>query len=474
MKVRVRFAPSPTGFIHIGNVYVALLNWAFARKEGGKFVLRIEDTDQKRYVPGAEEKIYQGLAWLGLEPDEGPQQGGNYGPYRQSERLKIYQKYAHQLVEKGKAYYCFCSPERLEKVREERKRLNLPPKYDRHCLKLTPEEVKRRIKKGEKYVIRLLVPEKKEIVVNDLLRGEVRFKSEVIDDQVLLKSDGFPTYHLAVVVDDHLMKISHVIRGEDWLSSTPKHLLLYQYFGWRPPVFVHTPILRNPDRSKLSKRQGHASLSWYQKEGFLPEALLNFLALLGWSHPEEKEVFSLEEFVRLFRLEDISPLGPVFNLEKLIWLNGIYLRQKKEEELANLLVPFLPQLDKEKIRKVVPLIRERIKTLSGAKPLLEFLWQPVKPPVKLLRSQGLDKKEVKKMLGEMIEVVKKENLDDQERLKERFLSLIEKNQWPTGKFFMILRLAICGRPVTPPIVESLSLMAKEEVLTRLEKARDLV
>jgi len=469
-KVRTRFAPSPTGFIHVGSVYGVLLDYVFAKKHSGKFILRIEDTDQNRFVKGSEEKLYEGLEWLGLVPDEGPRAGGPHQPYRQSERLDVYRKHVLELVKEDHAYYCFCSSERLEEVRERKKKKGWPPMYDRHCRSLGKEEVEKRLAKGEKYVIRMKIPENQKIVVNDLLRGEISFESRIIDDQVLLKSDGFPTYHLAAVVDDHLMEISHVIRGGEWLSSAPKHVLLYQYFGWKPPVFVHTPILRNLDKSKLSKRQGHTSLLWYKEEGFLPEALLNFLALLGWSHPEEKEIFSLEEFIKLFDLKDLSPIGPVFNLEKLEWMNGVYIRSKSDRQLGKLLRPFLPELSEEKIAKVAPLIKERIKRLSEAKELLKFLYCCPDCSKDLLLQRGITTGEAGEMIGKVKEVIANEGVEDIESLREALLDLIKKNGWNTGVFFMIFRVAICGKKITPPIVESLPILGKEEVLKRLDLA----
>jgi len=458
-KVRTRFAPSPTGFLHVGGAYGALLDYAFAKKHGGEFLLRIEDTDQKRKVAGAEEKIYEALNWLGLKPDK--------GPYRQSERLEIYRKYAYQLVKEGKAYFCFCSPERLEKVRAEKRARGEPPMYDRCCRSLSAKECEQRRKKGEKCVIRMKIPANQKIVVPDLLRGEVVFDSNLIDDQVLLKSDGFPTYHLAVVVDDHLMEITHVIRGEEWLSSAPKHVLLYQYFGWELPVFVHTPTLRNEDRSKLSKRQGHTSLFWYQQEGILPEALLNFLALLGWSHPEGKEIFSLQEFIEKFDLKDISPLGPVFDLQKLLWMNGEYIRSKSDKELARLLAPFLPKLTSRQVTLAAPLVKERIKKLKEAADLLEFVWQRVDYPVKFLQVDP----QAKIMLEEMKKIIQQMDLEETAKLQAAMLATIKKHHWQTGKFFMVLRVAICGKKITPPILESLPLLEKKEVLERLDLAQ---
>ncbi len=332
--VRVRIAPSPTGEdLHIGNVYTGLINWVFAKKHNGKFIIRIEDTDRHRFVEGSEEKILNTLKKFGISYDEGPDIGGPFAPYRQSERLEIYKKHAKELVDSEKAYYCFCSEERLEDMRKAQMAKKQAPKYDRYCLHNTTN-AKERVSNGEKFVVRLLIPENREIAFTDLIRGKIIVKSNQLDDQVLVKSDGYPTYHMGVVVDDYLMKISHIIRAEEWIPSTPKHVLLYEAFGWELPVFAHLPILRNPDRSKLSKRKNPVWASWYFDQGFLPEAILNFLALLGWSHPEEKEIFSMDEFSALFELEDVKPVGPIFDLGKLRWMNGAYIRAMENNELV--------------------------------------------------------------------------------------------------------------------------------------------
>lgn len=467
-NVRTRFAPSPTGTIHIGNVYGILLDWAYAKGSNGEFILRIEDTDKTRQVEGAIDKIYQALDWFGFEPDEGPRKGGPHEPYTQSKRLKLYQKYADQLVNQGDAYYCFCSPQRLKQVRERKKQAGEPPMYDQKCRKLDPEEVKTRLEAGEDHVIRMKIPDDEIIVVNDLARGEVKFKSNLVDDQVLLKSDGFPTYHLAVVVDDHLMNISHVIRGEEWLPSAPKHVLLYQYFDWQMPNILHTPILRNPDKTKMSKRQGHTNLFWYKEKGFLPEALLNYLALLGWSHPKEKEVFSLQEFAKKLRLEDISPIGPVFDLEKLEWLNGVYIRNKSDQELADLLRPYLPDLTDEQIKQAVPLIKDRLKRLSDVKELLRYLNKRVDYDQQLLLNRGTEPEIAQQMLEQTKKLIKDIDLSKIDQLKQELMNMIEDNDWNTGEYFMVLRVAICGSKTTPPIVESLPILGREEVINRLE------
>ena len=325
--VRTRAAISPTGYPHIGTIYQVLFDYSFAKKNNGKFIVRIEDTDQNRLVKDAEDKVFLALDWFGLQEDESPRKGGTFGPYRQSDRLQIYNNYAQELVKKEFAYYCFCSSDRLDEIRQKMQQNNKPPMYDKHCRNLSADNVRKKLKENKSWVIRLKVPENEKIIVKDELRGEIEFDSNTVDDQVLLKSDGFPTYFLAVTVDDHLMEITHMVRGEEWLTSSPKVKLIYDYLGWEKPLFFHTPILRNPDKSKFSKRQGHTSVSWYQEQGFLPEAILNYLALLGWSHPDGKEIFALDEFIKLFELKDLNPVAPVFDLTKLEWMNGEYIRK---------------------------------------------------------------------------------------------------------------------------------------------------
>jgi glutamyl-tRNA synthetase len=331
--VRTRFAPSPTGYLHVGGLRTALYNYLYAKKMGGQFILRIEDTDQTRRVEGAMENLIKTLEWAGLLWDEGPEKEGEKGPYIQSQRTEIYQEHAKKLVEEEKAYPCFCSAERLEKMREEQQKAGLPPKYDGHCRNLPKEEVEKLMKEEKEHVIRLRVPYNQRVEFKDVIRKKVVFDAKEIDDQVLIKSDGFPTYHLANVVDDHLMGITHVIRGEEWLPSTPKHVLLYQALGWKLPVFAHLPLLLNPDRSKLSKRQGDVAVEDYIEKGYSKEAIINFVAFLGWNPGDNREVFSLEELEKEFNLEKVQKAGAIFNLEKLDWYNWIWKQRKFYEEL---------------------------------------------------------------------------------------------------------------------------------------------
>mgnify|MGYP005838497135 CR=1 FL=1 len=460
--IRTRIAPSPTGEdIHIGNLYTAYINYIFAKQHNGKFIVRIEDTDRTRYVEGAEEKIHSSLNAYGIVNDEGVTQGGDYGPYRQSERLETYKKYAEELISKGKAYYCICSKERLDDVRKGMQEKKQIPRYDKHCL-ARQDEVKKEIENGSEYVIRLNVPENTEVIFKDAIRGEVKINTNNIDDQVLMKSDGFPTYHMAVVIDDHLMEISHVIRAEEWISSTPKHVLLYQSFGWELPVFAHLPILRNPDKSKLSKRKNPVWASWYLAEGFLSEAVLNYLSLMGWSHPEEKEIFSQEEFREVFTIERVQPVGPVFDIRKLTWMNGQYIMKLSDNELKGKIMSFYEDknLPEQIVVASVPLVKERMKTLKDYWTLAAFLFQkPTEYEVDLS-----DKKEI---LTKVYETLKAIGEWKAETIGKKMQDTATKEEVPFGTFFMMLRVAVSGKKVSPPLNESMELLGKDETLKRI-------
>ena len=371
MTVRTRIAPSPTGDPHVGTAYMALFNWVLARQSGGQFLLRIEDTDQARSTQSSEQAIFDALRWLGLDWDEGPDVGGPHGPYRQSERRAIYAEHIQRLLDAGHAFHCFCSKERLDEVRAAQQARKETTRYDGHCLSLTAEEVARRVGAGEEHVVRMRVPDEGECTFTDALRGDVTIPFSQIDMQVLVKSDGMPTYHLAVVVDDHLMGITHILRGEEWLNSVPKHKLLYDYFGWPMPQLVHLPLLRNPDQSKLSKRRNPTSITYYRDEGYLPEALLNYLGMMGWSMPDEREIFSKEEMVAVFDMHRISVGGPIFDQTKLAWLNGQYLRAMSEDEFAGRVSAWL--LDEARLRELIPLVHERVERLSDLVPLVDYL-----------------------------------------------------------------------------------------------------
>ncbi len=461
--VRTRVAVSPTGYPHIGTIYQALFDYAFAKKNKGKFIVRIEDTDRKRFIPDAEKKLFEALDWFSLSEDESPRKGGPYKPYVQSKRLSIYPKYAEKLIKEGHAYYCSCSKERLEELRKKMQAQGKVPMYDKHCRNLNKKEIGKKLSKKTPYVIRLKVPENKKIKVKDEIRGDIIFDSNTVDDQVLLKSDGYPTYHLAVVVDDHLMKITHVVRGEEWISSAPKHVLLYDFFGWKKPLFFHTPIIRNPDHSKFSKRQGHTNVGWYQNQGFLPEAILNYLAHMGWSHPQGKDIFSLDEFIRLFDLKDLKPIGPVFDLTKLEWMNGEYIRKNQSSKLKVQILNFYNNKLPEKIvKKTVPLIKERIKKLSDYLPLCEFFFKtPTKYEIDLSTRKSLLQK-----IHVELKRVKEWKAD---KIGEQMQDLAKKENIKTGEFFMILRVAITGKKISPPLNESMEILGKTESLERIKK-----
>ena len=398
MTVRTRIAPSPTGDPHVGTAYVALFNMAFAHSQGGEFLLRIEDTDQARSTPESEKAILDALHWLGLEWDEGPDNGGPKGPYRQSERSEIYQKYAQQLLDSGHAFRCFCSPEVLDEMRSAQIANKEPVGYDGRHMNLSDNEVASRMAKGESYVIRMKVPREGTCNFNDMLRGEISIDWAQIDYQVLLKADGMPTYHLANVVDDHLMEISHVIRGEEWINSAPKHILLYQYFGWEMPVFCHLPLLRNVDKSKLSKRKNPTSILFYKRMGYLPEALLNYLGRMGWSMPDEREKFTLAEMLEVFDIERVSLGGPVFDVEKLSWLNGMWIREAlTDEQLADRLQEWA--LNRDALMAFLPFAKQRMETLSDIAPLGNYLVSGMLPiTAEQLKSTGIDEEPLLEVL----------------------------------------------------------------------------
>lgn len=467
-NIRVRIAPSPTGEdLHIGNVYTALLNFIFTRKNKGKFIVRIEDTDRTRLVQGSQERILKTLRWFGLNYDEGPDIGGPYGPYIQSERLDLYRHYAEELVRKGSAYYCYCTPGDLEQMRKGQIAAGKPTLYDGRCKHNRQQTTDNR---QQKYIIRLNVPDEGVTEFNDLIRGKISFQNSLIDDQVLLKSDGFPTYHLAVVVDDFAMKISHIIRAEDWLSSTPKHILIYKYLGFELPVFAHTPILRNPDRSKLSKRKNPVWASWYKSQGYLPEAILNHLALMGWSMPEKRqgktdevEVFTLDEMIQYFELKDVKTVGPAFDLKKLDWMNGEYLRKTQSSKLKVQIWQFLnKKYSEDLIEKTIPLIQERIKKLSDYLPLCEFFFHsPGAYEISLDDKSALIDKITERLQG----------LNGWQGVKigEAMQKLAEELGIKNSEFFMILRVAITGKKISPPLNDSMEILGKEEVIDRLKR-----
>ena len=477
--VRVRFAPSPTGIPHVGNIRTALFNWLFARHHGGSFILRIEDTDVARKVEGAVEAIIDSLRWLGLDWDEGPDVGGDYGPYFQSQRLELYRADAKRLIDEDNAYLCYCSPQRLEEMRGEQVKRKQPPGYDRQCRHLTARERAEKEACGITPVVRFKTPLVGKIVFDDLVRGQVAFEAATLDDFVLLKSDGYPTYHLANIVDDHLMKISHVLRADEWLSSTPRHMLLYRALGYEPPQFTHLPMILGSDRAKLSKRHGATSLAWYRDEGYLEDAMLNFLALLGWSLDDKTEIMSREELVRSFSIERTGKTGAIFSLEKLGWMNGVYIRQLGLEELVQRIMPFLekglPQsvprpISRDYVCHIAPLIQERMRTLAEAADLSEFFF------VDRLEYESalLLGKKVSRETAITALTAARKSLDacpfDAASLEGVLRPLAAELGLKTGELFGLLRVAVTGRTAAPPLFETMAVLGKDRCLERIEAA----
>ncbi len=472
--VRTRIAPSPTGEFHIGGLSMLLKNYAFAKKHDGQFILRIEDTDQNRLVEGATERLKEVIHDYGLDWDEGPDKGGPHAPYTQSQRLEIYRQKAAELVKAGKAYHCFCSKERLKKLRADQRAAKKLPRYDRHCLELSADEVKARLEAGEPSVIRLKVPRDQTVAFADLIRGQIKVASNELDDQVLLKSDGFPTYHLAVVVDDHLMKISHIMRGEEWISSTPKHILLYQAFGWESPIYAHIPVLLNPSgKGKMSKRQGAVSARSFLERGYLPEALLNFLMILGWTPKDQREIMTLEEYIEEFEPTEISAKSVVFDLDKLKWMNGVYIRQLSLAELSERIEEFLPtDFPREKLDLILPLVHERLETLAQVEDLTSFIYRPIKPKQKVLLKRA-DAELVTKQLELSAEVLAEISAWSIEKIEHELRALQEEYDWHRGQYFMMLRTAVTGRKVSPPLFETIHALDRELALKRLTEAKQL-
>ena len=485
--IRVRYAPSPTGAPHLGSIRTALFNWLFARHHGGAFIFRIEDTDQERLVPGSVASLVEGLRWLRLDWDEGPTADGegtkgSYGPYFQSQRLHLYHPETERLVQSGFAYRCFCSPARLDAVRRAQQQQRLPPGYDRHCRDLTDGERRRRLDAGEASVVRFRVPLDGSTAVDDLVRGEVTWENRLLDDFIILKSDGFPTYHLASVVDDHLMRISHVMRAEEWLPSTPRHLLIYRALGWEPPKFAHLPLILGADRSKLSKRHGATSVLEYRQEGHLPEALLNFLALLGWSLDDKTEIMSREDLVRNFSLERITKAGAIFNAEKLFWMNGVYIRNLSPEDLAERMLAFLDRdlpaeatrpVDRFYLTRIVPLVQDRLKLLSESVELAGFFFQPhITYDASLLVQKGMDGRSTEAALRAVYE--KSHAVDSWEALglEAALRPLAEGLGLKPGQLFGAIRVAVTGRTAAPPLFHTMEVLGRQRCLERLLHAVD--
>jgi glutamyl-tRNA synthetase len=474
--VRVRIAPSPTGDPHVGTAYIALFNYVFARKNGGAFILRIEDTDRTRSRADSEAAIFRALRWVGLEWDEGPDVGGPYGPYRQSERSESYREHAELLMKRGRANRCFCTAERLDRMREERReqKSNITG-YDRHCRGIDPAESDRRAAAGEAFTIRLAMPIEGTTRFTDQLRGDVEISNEQTDDQVLLKSDGFPTYHLANVVDDHLMKITHVIRAEEWITSTPKHVLLYQAFGWEPPVWIHMPLLRNSDKSKISKRKNPVSIDYYKDAGILPRALLNFLGIMGWSFGDDREKFTLAEMIEVFSWDRVSLGGPVFDPDKLRWLNEKYIHELGNEELVDALLSW--RLEREHLLRIVPLVRERIKRLDEFIPATEYFFSgdlDLTPVADSLKIAEIPAKDLKKAILELIEDYEAMPAWTAANIDAASRAFCERLGYKTKHVFMVLRVLSTGRKASPGLFETMEVLGKELVRRRLRMGADFI
>ena len=474
--VRLRFAPSPTGYPHLGNIRTALFNWLFARHHRGKFILRIEDTDIARKVEGAADVILDCLRWLGLDWDE--------GPYFQSQRLPIYRETVDKLLRDGHAYSCYCSPERLEIMRQEQAKRKQPPKYDRHCRNLTQQERAQLELRGMTPVIRFNTPLEGETTFHDLIYGSVTFKHDTLDDFVLLKSDGYPTYHLANVIDDHSMTISHILRAEEWLSSTPRHVLLYQALEWQPPQFAHLPMILGPDRAKLSKRHGATNINEYQKQGYLPDAMINFLALLGWSLDDRTEFLSREELIRHFSLERVGKTAAIFNKDKLDWMNGAYLRRLGPGEFVERALPFLdrdlPQsvkrpLDRTYASQALSLIQERAKTLAEIPQLVDFFFlDELQYDPGLLLGKKLNAQAAVQAIKAASQQLQKIQTWDPAVLESILRPLAPALNLTTGELFGLLRVAVTGRTAAPPLFQTMTVLRKQKCLKRLDLALRLL
>ncbi len=476
-NIRVRFAPSPTGYLHIGGLRTALYNYLFAKKNIGKFILRIEDTDRKRFVEGAIENLIETLKWVGLNYDEGPVVGGSFGPYLQSERLHIYNRHTEVLISSGKAYYCFCTPERLQNLREEQQKQKLPQaKYDKHCLHLTEQEIKEKLDSGIPKVVRLNVQPDEKIIIHDIIRERVEFDSNNIDDQVLIKSDGFPTYHLANVVDDHLMEITHVIRGEEWLSSTPKHILLYDYFGWEKPEFAHLPLLLNPDRSKLSKRQSDVAVEDYREKDYLKDALINFVALLGWNAGDDIEFYKMEELINNFSLERVNKAGAIFDLQKLNWMNAEHLRKLSNEDLLKLFKEELSKseykdisYDDEHLLMIINAMKERVSFVGEFITTCKYFYEaPAEYEQKSIDKNW--KEETPQHLKMLVDSFSRLNNPTKEDFEKVVADTAASLDIGKGKLIHPLRLAVSGQSTGPGMFDLLFILGKDEIIRRINSA----
>lgn len=480
MAVRTRYAPSPTGDPHLGNIRTALFDWLLARRHGGQFILRIEDTDQARYVEGGVENLMAALRWLGLDWDEGPDVGGPVGPYVQSQRLETYREHAAMLLASDHAYYCYCSSERLDEVRKAQQARKEPPRYDRHCRDLTAEQRRDALAGGVTPVVRFKTPLTGETRALDALRGEVVFQNSTLDDFVILKSDGYPTYHLAAMVDDHLMEITHVLRDESWLPSAPRHFLIYEAFGWEPPVFAHVSRVLGSDKAKLSKRHGAHSVLEYRDQGYLPQALVNFLALLGWSLDDHTDIMDLQTLIENFSIERLIPNPAVFNAEKLLWMNGAYIREMSVEELTDSVLPFLERhlghpAERGVLLRVIPLVRERIKLLSEIVEMAGFFFTDREleydSEVLLGKRYAGDPSTAAAAIETAVTRIEDLERWDQESLEATLRPLAEELGVKAGDLFGVIRVAVTGKTAAPPLFETLEVLGKARTIERLLSAR---
>lgn len=494
-KIRTRFAPSPTGMVHIGSLRTALFAFLFARHNSGTNVLRIEDTDQNRKMEGALENLLVVMKTLGIEFDEGfylkadgtVGERGSFGPYLQSKRLDLYHKHAEELIQKKKAYYCFCSAQRLEDLRKEQAALKKPPMYDRHCRNLTDNEVKKQMEEfkaaGKNPVVRFAIPLEGQTVIHDLVYGDIIYDHKISDDQIIIKSDGFPTYHLAVVVDDHYMQITHVIRGEEWIPSTPKHLLIYQALGWQPTQFAHLPLIVNQDKTKLSKRQGDVAVEDFIRDGYLKEALINFVALLGWNPKTEQEIFSVDDLIKQFDLAKINKSSAVFDANKLDWVNSHYIRQMSIGELTERLIPYWRETKlvtdkllskKEYLSAIAELEKERLKKLSEIGERTKYFFEAPDYEAGLLVWKKSDKKKTKLALEGLTDLFKSLDNFSKENLETEIKKFIQEKNYDNGSVLWPLRAALTGQEKSPGPFEVCATLAlgpgKEEIIKRLETA----
>ena len=478
-EVRVRFAPSPTGLPHIGNIRTALFNWLFARHHGGKFIVRVEDTDQARLVPGSIEAMLDGLRWLNIDWDEGPEVGGPFGPYFQSERLDIYHDLAERLVSQGNAYHCYCTQKPPAQDDDKQRDRRVSASADCQCRDLTQEEIAKLSSEQESSVVRFAMPKEGITRVKDLIRGEVEWRNETLNDFIILKSDGFPTYHLAVVADDHLMEISHVMRAEEWLPSTPRHLQLFEALGFEPPQFAHLPMIMGPDRAKLSKRHGATAIGEYKDAGILPDALLNFMVLLGWSLDDKTDVVTAQTVIENFTLDRITKSSAIFDQDKLQWMNGMYIRELTAEQLAGKMVPFLERdlpkdmlpVDQEYLGKIAPLLQERMKSLEESADSTSYFFQANEQfDIDTLVQKGMDRDSTLSALKAAFDDL--DSADDYapDKLEEMLTATEEKLSLSRRQFFGVLRVAATGRAVSPPLFEMMEVLGKDRTVSRVKNA----